>query len=855
MTDLSNIPRHIRRHLTKTVNATLTRIDELHQLTSDELAEAVDTYKTTQAALDPVERDVPGWIIEPLALTAATAPLALGLTPFDVQIVAAAAMAERTVIEMATGEGKTLAASLAAAAFALNERHIHVLTANEYLALRDAETTAPLYNALGITVAAIETTMTLDDRQAAYDADIVYGTASQFGFDYLNDNLASAIAAQAQTGHDVAIIDEADALLLDEARTPLIISAPVTGQDNVDEIAAWAATLTDDDVEIDEVKRIVTLTDDGLDRAEQVLGVDDLYADENLVAGCLAATQAQFLYLRDRDYIVTDLGDGPAVVIVDEATGRPQPDRRWRDGLHEAIEAKEHVEVHTPSPTVATITVPSYLSRYEHTAAMTGTASTDSDEFETRYDLVVCPIPTHRPRIRIDADDVLFETRADKFERLAQDIAERTATGQPVLVGAPTVGDADAISAALTDRNITHQVLSARQPAIEAAVIAQAGRPGAVTVATNMAGRGVDILLGGDVNKLLDAELADGLDPDQAETRRAELAETVAADRETVIAAGGLAVLATARHAARRTDDQLRGRAGRQGEPGYSCFYLSLEDELLEHFATSVALAAVRRASKRNDGSLSHPKISKMIAAAQEKIENMHRDSRKQLADEQFVVDTQREELYRHRHELLETPWEQAVSDWFERAYEAVLARPDLLIEITAEDTPIPDEFTIDDLTAGHVASLIRVPATWMSDELRNDLTEAFDSGIDTDPPLHVRLADGAFDAFAARHADMDAELLEPVLHLMLTSALDDAWRGYLQAFADLTRGIHMRSVAQLDWRQEMIRDSGEMFAEVLDRAYISMARTLLAAEIFLKTVPEEEADLSDDNDDDRTDD
>ena len=618
----TSLPRAHRRLLRTGLEGVRTHRAALEHLDDAGLLAAAAAVRGT------IDRTVPGWMEYPFALACIAARRALQMDPYDTQILAALAIGHGTLAEVRTGEGKTLLATLPAAAFALAGVKVHVMTANEYLAARDADWMRPVFAQLGLTVGAVDAHPSPWRRQEAYAADICYGTASQFGFDYLNDHLVLDANQRAQRGHDVAIVDEADALLLDDARTPLIISGPPGDGSQLHDVTEFVAGLDPDCVDVDLEQRTALLNDAGFDVAEERFATS-LTGDPQLLAEIYAALKARFCYRRDKEYIVQN----GAVHIVDESTGRTQEDRRWQHGLHEAIEAKEGLEVKLPASTLGSITVPAYLAMYDHVGAMSGTAAADSDEFGDTYGLHVIEIPTHRPRVRVDADDLLFVDAAAKFDALLDAIATRAANGQPVLVGAPTVADAERISDLLAEAGVDHALLTARHPDREAGIIAQAGRPGQVTVATNMAGRGVDILLGGDPERHA-ADTGEDL---------AVIRPAFAADREAVLAAGGLAVLATARHASRRVDDQLRGRSGRQGDPGFSQFYLSLDDELLEIFATPIARSLVARAATDRSAPISHRAVSKLIATAQEKLESAHREARR--ATNEFataVVEQQR---------------------------------------------------------------------------------------------------------------------------------------------------------------------------------------------------------------------
>ena len=835
MINLDTLPRNMRRHVGRDLDKINTRRRQLANLDertrNNQLQQLRDTIAQQHG-----EEDLPGWYIEPLAFAAVSAQHNTGLEAHDEQIVTALVMIEGVIAEMATGEGKTLATGITAIAYALAGHHTHIMTANEYLATRDAATTAKVAQPLGITVAATTEDADNSDRAAVYSADIVYGTASQFGFDYLNDNLVSGAAHIAQRGHDVIIVDEADALLLDDARTPLIISHPsgVNAEtvNKIEAAARWAETLGPAHVNVDHTTKSVSLTEQGAQGAEIAFGVNELFDHPALAAMCLNAATARFAYDNNTDYLIN--GDPAAVIIIDQATGRPAPDRRWSNGLHEAVEAKENTEIHAAAPAIATITVPSYLSKYRHITATTGTALSAKDEFVALYGLNVVRIPTHRPIVRDDQADIMFITRNEKLQRVVADITEVHRDGRPVLVGTPSVADADWVSTALTAAGIDHSVLSARNPAAEALIVAQAGAPGAVTVATNMAGRGVDIRLGGDPAPAL-------ADPD---ANHSEIVARYDQQRADVIAAGGLAVLSTARHDARRIDDQLLGRAGRQGEPGSSRFYVSLQDNLLEHYGSKTAIAAITRATKSSHGALSHKRVSALVESAQEAVQEKHREARQKLIDTQAVIDAQREQMYEYRHTMLTAPWRETLNGMFEKAYSVVLLDPAAFIDLIRSTGALDGvDFEVINLVPPLVAGLMFTSPQELSPELAkqlNDLMVATSKNTDFEgvpvEQLAKQLADAAFNDFVARHsADVVADdVVAGVVAMFTMSNLDQAWSGHLADLEALAQGVMLRAVAQEDWRLGWVQASYELYAQMLDDYAVLTARQLLAMTVTL---------------------
>jgi preprotein translocase subunit SecA len=783
--DLSTFPREHRRRFAALLAATLERIEELRPLRSEDLPAAAAELRRLLAV--PGATSDPAWVVEPFALAATAARLTLNLDPFEVQVLAALVLAKGALAEVRTGEGKTLIATLPTVAFALAGRQVHVMTANPYLAARDAEWMRPLYEALSLTVASVDAHPSLWRRQTAYRCDIVYGTASQFGFDYLNDHLIKESSRRCQLRREVAIVDEADALLLDDARTPLIIAGAPRGSDDVQACAAFVTTLPDSAVDVDLSFKVAMLNDEGFDLAESFFDRTDLTSDVRLLADIYAALRARFCFERDKDYLVQE----GLVVIVDESTGRLQPDRRWQNGLHEAIEAKEGVVVHQPSPTLGSITVPSYLANYEVVSAMTGTAMSDKEEFNDVYGLHVFSVPTHRTTLRIDADDLLFVSTAAKFTTLAADVAARHAQGQPVLIGAPTVADAERISALLESLNLHHDLLSARDLAREAAIIAQAGRSGAITVATNLAGRGVDILLGGDVQRFA---AANGLDS-------ADLSEAFQADRARVLAAGGLAVLGTARHTSRRIDDQLRGRAGRQGEPGFTQFYLSLEDDLLSVYSSDTARAVVSRAAASNDDPISHKMVTKLVASAQAKVENLQRDARRSTNEFASAHIAQQTTLYAWRDSLVDEDPRAAILSILRPALRTFFANLS-----AGEGLPLTD---IDDtvLLRGLSFGLELIPhwADLDADAVLPDLRAL------PDPDAIDRLAVRMLDEFLSRN-DGVASDLEPMLRMVALAKLDEGWYEHLELLDAARDASRLRSSGQLKPQTEYVFESARLF-------------------------------------------
>ncbi|PZM93306.1 MAG: preprotein translocase subunit SecA, partial [Actinobacteria bacterium] len=636
--------------------------DDYVGLTDAELRALTDQYRQRIADGESLDDLLP----EAFATAREAASRVLGQRHYDVQIMGGAALHFGNIAEMKTGEGKTLTAVLPAYLNALTGKGVHIVTVNDYLAQRDAQWMGRVHEFLGLTVGVILPNRPAAEHRAAYNCDITYGTNNEFGFDYLRDNMAWSKDELVQRGHYFAIVDEVDSILIDEARTPLIISGPAEHSARwYREFADIAARLEpgtngEGDYEVDYAKRTVAITERGVAKVEDRLGIDNLYDSVNtpLISYLNNAIKAKELYKRDRDYIVSD-GE---VLIVDEFTGRILYGRRYNEGMHQAIEAKEGVEIKQENQTLATITLQNYFRLYEKLAGMTGTAQSEAAEFNKVYKIGVVSIPTHRPMIRLDRPDVIYKTERAKFNAVVEDIAERHAKGQPVLVGTVSVEKSELLSQMLRRRGIPHSVLNAKFHAKEAEIIAQAGRKGAVTVATNMAGRGTDILLGGNPEFLAAQELRQrGLDPveqpDEYQKAMEEVLprwkEICAAEAEEVAALGGLYVLGTERHESRRIDDQLRGRAGRQGDPGESRFYLSLQDELMKRFRTGAVEAIMDRLNIPEDVPIESKMVTRQIKSAQAQIESQNAEIRKTVLKYDEVLNKQRQVIYAERRRVL----------------------------------------------------------------------------------------------------------------------------------------------------------------------------------------------------------
>ena len=632
--------------------------DEISALSDDELKAQTGKFKQRLDNGEKLDSLMP----EAFATVREVSKRTLGQRHFDVQLMGGAALHWGNIAEMKTGEGKTLVATLPSYLNALEGKGVHVVTVNDYLASYQSELMGRIYRFLGMSVGCILTEQKPPERRKQYNADITYGTNNEFGFDYLRDNMAWEKADLVQRGHHYAIVDEVDSILIDEARTPLIISGPAEGDVTrwYRQFAKLVLKLTrDEDYDVDEKKKVVGILDPGITKVEDFLGIDNLYEPANtaLIGYLNNAIKAKELFLRDKDYVVTQ-GE---VLIVDEHTGRILPGRRYNEGLHQAIEAKEGVEVKAENQTFATITLQNYFRMYDKLAGMTGTAETEAAEFMGTYKLGVLPIPTNKPMIRVDQDDLIFRTKREKLAAIVKDVAKRHAKGQPVLLGTASVESSEVVSSLLDVAGIPHQVLNAKQHAKEAAVVAVAGRKGAVTVATNMAGRGTDIMLGGNVEFLADAKLkAEGYSPDDTPEEYekrwpgtlAEVKEQVKDEHEEVVGLGGLYVLGTERHESRRIDNQLRGRSGRQGDPGESRFYLSLEDDLMRLFNTQLVARVMAKGLPEGEP-IESKSVSKGVRTAQKSVESRNFEIRKNVLKYDDVMNKQRSVIYAERQAVL----------------------------------------------------------------------------------------------------------------------------------------------------------------------------------------------------------
>ena len=744
-------------------------------------------------------------LVEAFAVVREAAWRVIGQRHYDVQLMGGMALHLGWVAEMRTGEGKTLVSTLPAYLNGLSGRGVHLCTVNDYLASRDAEWMGQIHRWLGLSVGlVVPEVRDRAEKRAAYAADITYGTNNELGFDYLRDNMAMSDEEKAQRGHAFCIVDEVDSILIDEARTPLIISGRLS------EAAAlyqrFASVVRglqrEHHYEVDEEKGVIAPTEDGVHAVEAALGVDNLYdqVSSNLVHQFHAALKAKELYQRDKDYIVVD-GE---VRIVDEFTGRVLEGRRWSDGIHQAVEAKEGVSIKEENQTLATITLQNYFRLYEKLAGMTGTAETEAAELAGIYGLQVVPIPTNRPMVRLDQSDLIFKTEAGKFDAVVSDIVERRDVGQPVLVGTVSVENSERLSRELEKHGVDHEVLNAKQHFREADVVAQAGRPGAVTVATNMAGRGVDILLGGNPENLAEREVrANGLDPATPEGRErmnalVERLEPECAELgDQVRARGGLYVLGTERHESRRIDNQLRGRSGRQGDPGESRFYLSLEDDLMRLFASDTVRGVMDRALPE-DVPLESKMVTKAIERAQTTVEQKNAEVRKNVLKYDEVMNEQRNVIYRRRDQMLDD------TSLREEVFEALGSVVDGVIDMFC-GSDLPENWDLDGLR-------VEVDSYWPLGLSVEDLAVVRGSA----ELANVLVADG-LAVFEGREVELGAETMREVERQVLLRIIDQRWREHLYEMDHLREGIHLRAMGQRDPATEWKREGFELFGQLDD--------------------------------------
>jgi len=782
---------------------------DFHAMSDEELRGMTVEFRTRLAAGEELDVILP----EAFAVVREAATRTLGQRHYDVQLMGGAALHGGNIAEMKTGEGKTLVGTLPAYLNALAGKGVHIVTVNDYLAERDSEWMGRIHRFLGLTVGVILGSMTPAERREAYNCDITYGTNNEFGFDYLRDNMAWSLEDCVQRGHNYAIVDEVDSILIDEARTPLIISGPA------DQPTKWYkefATLVKslfpgEHYEVDEKKRTVAVIEEGITKVEELLGIDNLYKSENtpLIGYLNNALKAKELFKLDKDYVIMS-GE---LLIVDEHTGRILAGRRYNEGMHQALEAKEGVEIKDENQTLATITLQNYFRLYDKLSGMTGTASTEASEFDQIYKLGVTPIPTNQPMQRIDQPDLVYKTEEAKFAAVVEDLVERHRKGQPVLVGTVSVERSEHLSDLLRKRGVPHEVLNAKHHEREASIIAQAGRKGAVTVATNMAGRGTDIMLGGNSEFMADLELQKrGLSPVDtpeeyeaawpAEVERQRAA--VAAEHELVISLGGLYVLGTERHESRRIDNQLRGRAGRQGDPGESRFYLSLGDELMRRFNSGLVERFLGAAGIPDEVPIESKMVSNAIRSAQTQVESQNFEIRKNVLKYDDVLNRQRTVIYDERRQVLEgAELKEQISVFAEETIEAYVNGA------TAEGYPEDWDLAQLWLALGNL-----YPISLSIEEIEKECGGR--DGVSTDF-LIEKIIEDLRAQYDVREADISEEVMRELERRVVLSVLDRKWREHLYEMDYLQEGIGLRAMAQRDPLVEYQREGFELFAAMMD--------------------------------------
>jgi len=826
------------QRLLKQYQPTVERINELEPqtaaLSDEQLKAKTDEFRGRVAAGVSLDQLLP----EAFAVVREAAKRTLGMRHFDAQLVGGMVLHDGKIAEMRTGEGKTLTATLAVYLNALSGKGVHVVTVNDYLATRDAEWMGRVYRFLGMSVGVIVSQQPNEEKRAAYAADITYGTNNEYGFDYLRDNMEYSVADRRQRGLNFAIVDEVDSILIDEARTPLIISGPAEDHTELYRrmnavpplLTRQAEEKGEGDFWVDEKQHQVHISEPGHEKIEGVLSRlgllaegESLYAPQNIILmhHLNAALRAHHLFNRDQHYVVQN-GE---IIIVDEFTGRLMSGRRWSEGLHQAVEAKEGVQVQQENQTLASITFQNYFRMYAKLAGMTGTADTEAYEFQEIYRLETVVIPTHRPMIRADHQDKIYRTVREKYAAMLADIEDCHQRGQPVLVGTTSIENSEVLSELLKNEGLAHQVLNAKQHAREAEIVAQAGRPKMITIATNMAGRGTDIVLGGNVEKQVQfVEANPDLTAEEKAARTVKLRGEWQSLHEQVIAAGGLKIIGSERHESRRIDNQLRGRSGRQGDPGESRFYLSMEDPLLRIFAGDRMRAIMDRLKMPEGEAIEAGMVSRSIETAQRKVEARNFDIRKQLLEYDDVANDQRREIYRLRNEILEAD---GVADM------------------------------VANLRHGHFSALFRsfVPAEsveeqWDIDGLAKALADDWQivlplrQWVDSeeslsDEQLLERVLQAVDEAYAAKVGQVGAESFGNFERSIMLQLVDQHWREHLAALDHLRQGIHLRGYAQKQPKQEYKREAFELFGTLIDRVRADVIRILMNVRI---QTPEEVA-------------
>ncbi len=814
--------RDVKR-LQPTVAAINALEPEIRALTDDGLRAKTEEFRRRAAegaSLDEL-------LVPAFAVVREAARRTLGMRHYDVQLIGGMVLHQGKIAEMRTGEGKTLVATLPVYLNALSGKGVHVVTVNDYLARRDSEWMGRVYRFLGMSVGVIQHDLPDAERRRSYASDITYCTNNELGFDYLRDNMKFDLSAMVQRGHHYSIVDEVDSILIDEARTPLIISGP--SEESVDKYYRIDRVIprlaqgeeieerdgskhTTGDFLVDEKAHTVTLTEEGVAKVEKLIGVDNLYDVENMeiLHGVNQGLRAHHLYKRDVDYLLKD----GQVVIVDEFTGRMMPGRRWSDGLHQAVEAKEGVKIERENQTLATITFQNFFRMYDKLAGMTGTAVTEAAEFEHIYKLDVVAIPTNKPMIRDDRSDVVYRTAREKWNAVVDEIQEANKSGQPVLVGTLSIEKSEMLSAMLKKKGIAHVVLNAKYHEREAAIVAQAGRKSAVTIATNMAGRGTDILLGGNPEGLARAEANAESETEAFETALARYQETCAAEREDVLAAGGLHILGTERHESRRIDNQLRGRSGRQGDPGSSRFFLSLEDDLMRLFGSDRIQGLMGRLGMQEGEAIEHNMVSKAIERAQKQVEGRNFETRKHLLEYDDVMNKQREAIYQLRRDVFDGK-----------------EGKDYVLQVSHD--------VLDGLVATHCPEKAD-PTEWTLSELSKEVLAYFDIDLHAlslplaemgDREIADKLWERVEEKYLEKERRLGSELLRMLERDVMLRFVDLAWKDHLFALDHLKEGIGLRGYGQRDPLQEYKKESYELFGALKERVEDTVIKTLFRLE------------------------
>ena len=831
------------------LDAVSARANEMEVASDSEIRARIDAISAVLRTLegDALKAALDKELPEILAAAREASRRTTGMRPYDEQILGAIVLHQGKIAEMRTGEGKTLVGPLGATVNAVGGRGVHVVTVNDYLARRDARWMGPIFAFMGLSIGVIahdssylfdpeyhssdEQTAKLRPvtRREAYAADVTYGTNNEFGFDYLRDNMVTELEQRVQRGHAFAIVDEVDNILIDEARTPLIISGQAAESQNLYATfsklvprlrAREAGAEGGGDYFLDEKEKAVSPTEEGVARVEQMLGIENLYSGDPLMARHFeSALRAHALFKRDRDYII----EGGEIVIVDEFTGRKMPGRRWSEGLHQAIEAKEGLHVQRESVTLATITFQNYFRLYGKLAGMTGTAMTEAEEFSKIYNLEVTAIPTHRPMVRNDEPDLVYRTERAKDGAIVEHIKERRAAGQPVLVGTTSVERSEHLATLLKREGIPHNVLNAKQHEREAPVVAQAGRSGAVTIATNMAGRGTDIVLGGNPAGLASEALrVRGLNPAEVDAATyaealAEAERSCATDREIVLAAGGLRIVGTERHDSRRIDNQLRGRAGRQGDPGSSRFYLSLEDDLMKRFAGERVIGLMDRLGFDESQALESSMVSRTIEGAQTRVEGYNFDIRKRVVEFDDVINKQRATVYGERNRVLH-------GDDLNLTVEDSLRAEARSIVMTHCPPGLPNDWNLEALKGDLKRAGIEPP------EGLEDIVE--------DAVLVDAIEVAALEALNKKAAEFGPEIWPRVLRAVILRSIDQLWVEHLTEVDDLRRGIGLRGYAQEDPLNAFKREAFKLYDEFQGLIRVSIGRSILRVSVVQQEAP-----------------